>query len=413
MGNCAAARKAPVASSAGKLSTAAGTQNLMDEHSCHNLIYTCADQALPCALIGTYSNHGIETDANGCVVHKKNQDRAGVAACRNGAAIFTVMDGHGAHGDKVSEHCLVQLHEILNETDEAELTSQTPATLIKAYDQLEQWLRSSCCVDCHRSGTTATTAILNGNRLTIAHVGDSRAVLASKCTDGSNKYRARDVTPPHRPEQPKEACRIDACGGIVTCSLYKGDPVFKLTNKSRCCTLSLSRAFGDLDFSECGVITTPDVVEHELTSNDVALIVASDGVWDVLSSQEATDIVCSHLDDATAACRCLVLTATANWVHCKDCYRDDITATVVFTRPCTVLCNHTQENQNQLFRAQELCVSPELTSHPTSANCTLASCSKSKGNIKRLSFSTEVELTPEEIHACHLSLTSEEIHACA
>ena len=60
------------------------------------------------------------------------------------------------------------------------------------------------------------------------------------------------------------------------------------------------------------------------------MIVASDGVWEVLSSQEAVDIV-KEFDNATTACRKLVREAVVRWAEQEGAdYRDDITAIVVF-----------------------------------------------------------------------------------
>ena len=77
------------------------------------------------------------------------------------------------------------------------------------------------------------------------------------------------------------------------------------------------------------------MTSEAITPMDRCLILASDGVWQFLSSQEAMDVVYTHRDKgATAACRELIAVATELWhVSTDGEYRDDITAIVVFL-PC-------------------------------------------------------------------------------
>jgi len=62
---------------------------------------------------------------------------------------------------------------------------------------------------------------------------------------------------------------------------------------------------------------------------DKFVIVASDGVWEFISSEEACEMVASH-DDATDACVQLVHTAEQKWREEEGSYRDDITCIVAF-----------------------------------------------------------------------------------
>ena len=73
---------------------------------------------------------------------------------------------------------------------------------------------------------------------------------------------------------------------------------------------------------------------YTLTNNDVFFIVASDGIWEFIQSKNAVDL-CKDLvqkDDATGACRELILEAAAKWNEEGD-YRDDITCMVVRVNP--------------------------------------------------------------------------------
>ena len=57
--------------------------------------------------------------------------------------------------------------------------------------------------------------------------------------------------------------------------------------------LAMSRAVGDLDSSILGVIATPEVIEHAVQPDDRYLIMASDGVWEFLSNEEAVRHECA------------------------------------------------------------------------------------------------------------------------
>ena len=64
--------------------------------------------------------------------------------------------------------------------------------------------------NCEDSGTTATVGLLQGNKLFVAHVGDSRGVLGSKKGTKNSSFR---ITTDHKPELPNETARIKATGG--------------------------------------------------------------------------------------------------------------------------------------------------------------------------------------------------------
>jgi serine/threonine protein phosphatase PrpC len=53
--------------------------------------------------------------------------------------------------------------------------------------------------------------------------------------------------------------------------------------------LSISRSLGDILAHEIGVISTPDVIEHNV-SNDLFLIIGSGGIWDHISTEEAVEL---------------------------------------------------------------------------------------------------------------------------
>lgn len=134
-----------------------------------------------------------------------------------------------------------------------------------------------------QAGCTALVAVLSGIDLWVANAGDSRAVL---CGRGG---RALPLSFDHKPGEPGEAARIRAAGGFVAAV----GGVARVNG-----SLALSRAIGDLAYKDparpppAQVITAePDVRHCVLSPGDAFLLLACDGVWDVLTSQGAVDVV--------------------------------------------------------------------------------------------------------------------------
>lgn len=111
------------------------------------------------------------------------------------------------------------------------------------------------------------------NRVFVANVGDSRAV---GCIGGKTIALSQD----HKPNLPQEKARVIAAGGTVT-SMMGCHRVMGM--------LAMSRALGDVMIEQY-LSQEPDVTEQQLGEHDF-IIMASDGLWDVITSQEAVSIV--------------------------------------------------------------------------------------------------------------------------
>jgi adenylate cyclase len=120
-------------------------------------------------------------------------------------------------------------------------------------------------------GATAVAVLFVANRLLVANVGDTRVVLSRA---GSAVRLSYD----HKPDLPEEEERIRALGGFV------GD------DQRVNAVLAVSRAFGDFALDPF-VLCDPYISDTQLTDADEFLIIACDGVWDVLSDQQAVDLV--------------------------------------------------------------------------------------------------------------------------
>ncbi|KAF7837669.1 putative protein phosphatase 2C 13 [Senna tora] len=133
----------------------------------------------------------------------------------------------------------------------------------------EETVSSSC-------GTTALTALVLGSHLLVANAGDCRAVL---CRRGV----AVELSQDHRPSYLPERMRVEELGGFIDDGYLNG-------------CLSVTRALGDWDLkfplgSASPLIADPDVKQVALTEDDEFLIIGCDGIWDVISSQDAVSFV--------------------------------------------------------------------------------------------------------------------------
>lgn len=93
----------------------------------------------------------------------------------------------------------------------------------------------------------------------------------------------------------------------------------------------MSRSFGDLIAASVGVIPNPEIWERECTDGDKFMILASDGVWEFISNQEAVDLVAQvgAKSGPEEAVKALVDEATKRW-HAEEEVVDDITAVIVY-----------------------------------------------------------------------------------
>jgi serine/threonine protein phosphatase PrpC len=133
------------------------------------------------------------------------------------------------------------------------------------------------------AGCTAVVALIKGTQLFVANAGDSRCVLA-------RKGKAIEMSRDHKPELPSERERIYRAGGFVEDGRVMGN-------------LNLSRSIGDLEYKkntrlqpQDQIITAyPEVNSESIDSGTDFMVLACDGVWDVLTSQQCIDFIYERL----------------------------------------------------------------------------------------------------------------------
>ncbi|XP_036405063.1 protein phosphatase 1G [Megalops cyprinoides] len=134
------------------------------------------------------------------------------------------------------------------------------------------------------SGTTAVVALIRGKQLIVANAGDSRCVV-------SERGKAVDMSYDHKPEDELELARIKNAGGKVTMDGRVNGG------------LNLSRAIGDhfykrnktLPPEEQMISALPDVKVLTLNEDHDFMVIACDGIWNVMSSQEVVDFVSKRI----------------------------------------------------------------------------------------------------------------------
>lgn len=203
-------------------------------------------------------------------------------------SFFGVFDGHG--GAQVANFC----EEHLPKTIVRGQPSQAPQALHDAFVSVDQMLadvskRLPPTDPGHpnKVGTTAVACLISRDAINVANVGDSRAVL-------SRNGRAHDLSQDHKPDSRNEAERIMKAGGRVT-EEHCGSRTIARVNGDLAC----SRAIGDLRFknnpranaAEQSVTCVPEITTCTRQRADQFLILACDGVWDVLSSQDVVSRV--------------------------------------------------------------------------------------------------------------------------
>ncbi|KAM3962738.1 protein phosphatase 1L [Aphomia sociella] len=145
------------------------------------------------------------------------------------------------------------------------------------------------------AGTTALIAIMEGNYLIVANVGDSRGVM---CDSRGN---AIPVSFDHKPQQVREQKRIEAAGGYIA---FNG--VWRVAG-----ILATSRAMGDYPLKDKKfVIADPDILTFNLDDHKpMFLVLASDGLWDTFSNEEAVKFIKERLDEPDYGAKSLTLQA--------------------------------------------------------------------------------------------------------
>uniref|UniRef100_A0A1S3ZI30 protein-serine/threonine phosphatase n=2 Tax=Nicotiana tabacum TaxID=4097 RepID=A0A1S3ZI30_TOBAC len=240
------------------------------------------------------------------------------------------------------------------DVEEAEKQPEVFQTLkesfLKAYKVMDRELRSYTNIDCFCSGTTAVTFVKQGQDLVIGNVGDSRAVLGTR--DKSGSLTAVQLTVDLKPNLPAEAERIRKCRGRVFALRDEPEVARVWLPNSDSPGLAMARAFGDFCLKDFGLISVPEISYRRLTGKDEFIVLATDGIWDVLSNDEVVKIIASTSSHSSAA-RSLVEAAVRAWRTKYPTSKVD---------DCAVVCLFLDSNSNNLSTASNTNYNDETVS---------------------------------------------------
>ncbi|MGH0155822.1 UNVERIFIED_CONTAM: hypothetical protein FKN15_051886 [Acipenser sinensis] len=227
---------------------------------------------------------------------------------------FAVFDGHG--GVDAAVYAATHLH--INLAQQGELLSSPGEALKQSFRQTDDMFLQKAKRERLRSGSTGVAALLNGDWLHVAWLGDSQVMLV-------RQGQVVSLMEPHKPEREDEKERIEALGGCVAfmgCWRVNG-------------TIAVSRAIGDID-QKPYVSGDADGASFQLHGSEDYLLLACDGFFDTVRPLEAVGTVLEHLRESrgegSGVAERLVSQAKSNGSS------DNITVLVVFLKePRTLL----------------------------------------------------------------------------
>ena len=168
-------------------------------------------------------------------------------------------------------------------------------TLHETINYCHKELKNRYHIDIKISGTTLCSAMVLGHILYIINVGDSRIILGTYY-NRVNKWKITQLSTDHKPNNPNESKRIISHNGRI--DRYKNEfgeeyGPYRVFGKDDLNSpgLSISRTVGDEDAKKLGVTYEPELFKYELKYGDKVIIIATDGLWELISNEEAIEIV--------------------------------------------------------------------------------------------------------------------------
>ena len=255
----------------------------------------------------------------------------------NNVLFIGVCDGHGIFGHDVSKYLITHLPENLNKAlKKTNKYIHHKETLYKTMKEVFINTNKELCrnplVDTQFSGSTCVTIILTKNKIISGNAGDSRAVMG-RFKDG--KWISIDLSHDQKPNNPGERERILAHGGRI--EAYKDEngndfgPKRVWIKNEDIPGLAMSRSFGDEVAASVGTISEPEIETFDITSDDKFIIIASDGIWEFISSQECVNIIKDYYlkKDLKGCLKYLLNESSKRWIKEEEVI-DDITAVLIF-----------------------------------------------------------------------------------
>lgn len=233
---------------------------------------------------------------------------------KDDTVLAILFDGHGKEGQRIAYFCKDFMISFFNENF-SKFEQNPNDAIIEMVTECDDSLNMSGIV-ASLSGTTAVIVILSSKAIHAGSVGDSRAILATLPKENSisktyehkmplrwghkveltRKLHPVTVTIDQKPNHAEELKRITAAGGVVEkIADDSGQPVGPYRvwlKRGNYPGLAMSRSIGDTVAHEVGVSSVPICNTFPFYPEaDQFVVVASDGVWDVMDNMEVINFV--------------------------------------------------------------------------------------------------------------------------
>ena len=276
-------------------------------------------------------------------IKKTNQDNFFIYNNFNNNSNYIYMgvcDGHGMFGQDVSGYLVNTLPQNMNTNLlNLNISSLSTESSIKIFPIIQSTFISTNLdmtederVDSSFSGSTCVSLFYTPSKLICANVGDSRCVIGK--FDGNN-WKSKNLSRDQKPSEQDEFERIINSGGRV--ESFKDEngnyigPERVWLKEEDIPGLAMSRSFGDEIAHTVGVITEPEINEYYFLEEDKFIIIASDGLWEFISSDECIEMVKEFYlkNDIDGALSYLYKESSKRWIMEEEVI-DDITILMAF-----------------------------------------------------------------------------------
>jgi serine/threonine protein phosphatase PrpC len=184
---------------------------------------------------------------------------------------FSILDGHG--GSSCADFMKKNLYPIFL-MERKKFKNNIQKSLLNTYINADNlFLKQNL-----KSGSTACSLFINNNtkKFYVANTGDSRIILYA-----NNKIIQLSID--HKPSIPKEQHRIYRNGGFIKNNRLNG-------------ILAMTRSLGDINLKNKGLICYPDIITSKITQNIKYFVIASDGLYDVMTNSQIINFINQQLN---------------------------------------------------------------------------------------------------------------------
>ena len=171
------------------------------------------------------------------------------------------------------------------------------------------------------SGTCSISVLLVDNKMFVINVGDSRCVLGQR-KGGDEKKGEKvgiEMSIDQKPVREDEKKRIIEKGGEVSDKMTGAPRVYRKNDEVP--GLAVSRSIGDVVAHQVGVSCEPEIFEKQLDSDDHFIVIASDGVWDAMSSCEVVGFIFEKMETNKEQCAMLLAEECRNRWELLNLYK--------------------------------------------------------------------------------------------